>query len=228
MVRCFCYLLMVVLLVTSLPAGVAADLETAIKPLINDHQGKVAVVIRHLDTGEQFAFRADEVQPTASLIKLPVMVAAYRMADAGTLDLAKSITLAESDKVPGSGILTDQFSAGLSLSLRDAIRLMIRYSDNTATNLVVDQIGLPTTTTTMESLGFPQTGLNSKVYRGDTTISPERSRLYGLGSTTAAEIVNLLEKLHAGTIASKESCEAMIEHLLACDDKVLRKHSRKG
>ena len=205
-----------------LSAATAADLATVLEPLIGAHQGKVGVLIRHLDTGEQFAWRADDVQPTASLIKLPVMVAAYRMADAGRLDLTKSLTLAESDKVPGSGILTDQFSAGVSLSLRDAIRLMIRYSDNTATNLVVDQIGLPTTTATMASLGFPKTGLNSKVYRGDTTISPERSRLYGLGSTTASETVDLLEKLHAGTIASKESCEAMIGHLVSCDDKVLQ------
>jgi len=225
--RLFCCLL-VAILGFELSAASAADLATVLEPLISGHQGKVAVVIRHLDTGEQFAWRADEVQPTASLIKLPVMVAAYRMADAGQLDLTKSLTLAESDKVPGSGILTDQFSAGVSLSLRDAIRLMIRYSDNTATNLVVDQVGLPTTTTTMESLGFPQTGLNSKVYRGDTSISPERSRLYGLGSTTARETVELLEKLHAGTIASKESCEAMVGHLLSCDDKVLLRELPNG
>jgi len=228
MIRCLYRCLFVAILGFTWSAANAAELAAVLEPLMSEHQGKVAVVIRHLDTGEQFAWRADEVQPTASLIKLPVMVAAYRMADAGQLDLTKSLTLAESDKVPGSGILTDQFSAGVSLSLRDAIRLMIRYSDNTATNLVVDQIGLPTTTAAMQSLGFPETGLNSKVYRGDTSISPERSRLYGLGSTTASETVNLLEKLHAGTIASKESCEAMIGHLVSCDDKVLLHELPKG
>ena len=228
MVRCLFCCLSVAILGFELSTANAADLATVLEPLMSGHQGKVAVVIRHLDTGEQFAWRADEVQPAASLIKLAVMVAAYRMADAGQLDLTKSLTLAETDKVPGSGILTDQFSAGVSLSLRDAIRLMIRYSDNTATNLVVDQIGLPTTTATMVSLGFPQTGLNSKVYRGDTSISPERSRLYGLGSTTALEIVSLLEKLHSGTIASKESRDAMIAHLLSCDNKVLLHELPKG
>ena len=197
----------------------AADLKETIPPLIEAHQGKVAVVIRHLGTGEQFVWRENEVQPAASLIKLPVMVAAYRMVDQSKLDLTKLITLKDEDKVPGSGILSGHFSAGLTLSLRDAVRLMIRYSDNTATNLVVDQIGLPTTADTMKSLGFPETRLNSKVYRGDTSIAPERSRIYGLGSTTALEAVNLLEQLHKGTIASPESCAAMIEHLLACDDK---------
>lgn len=199
----------------------AADLKESIQPLIDAHEGKVGVLIRHLETGEQFDWRADEVQPTASLIKLPVMVAAYRMADQSTLDLSKLITLKEEDKVPGSGILTGHFSAGVSLSIRDAIRLMIRYSDNTATNLVVDQIGLPATAAVMESLGFPETRLNSKVYRGDTTIAPDRSKLYGLGSTTARETVSLLEQIHKGSAASADSCKAMLDHLLACDDKTM-------
>ncbi len=199
----------------------AADLNESLKPLIEAHAGDVAVCIRHLDTGEQFVWRGDDVQPTASLIKMPVMVAAYRMVDRKELDLAKMIALEEADKVPGSGILTTHFSSGLQLSLRDAIRLMIRYSDNTATNLVVDEIGLPTTAATMETLGFPQTRLNSKVYRGETSIAPDRSKLYGLGSTTAIETVNLLEQLHKGTAASPDSCKAMLDHLLSCDDKTM-------
>ena len=199
----------------------AADLNDSLKPLIEAHAGDVAVCIRHLETGEQFVWRGDEVQPTASLIKMPVMVTAYRMVERNELDLAKMIALEEADKVPGSGILTTHFSSGLQLSLRDAIRLMIRYSDNTATNLVVDEIGLPTTAATMETLGFPQTKLNSKVYRGETSIAPDRSKLYGLGSTTANETVNLLEQLHKGTAASPESCKAMLDHLLSCDDKTM-------
>lgn len=199
----------------------AADLREQLTPIIEAHDGDVAVCIRNLETGEQFVWRGDAIQPTASLIKLAVMVAAYRQSDAGTLDLTKSIALQDADKVPGSGILTDHFSAGATISLRDAIRLMIRYSDNTATNLVVDQIGLPTTAATMAELGLPQTRLNSKVYRGSTTIAPERSRLFGLGSTTAIETVELLQRIHRGTAASEASCNAMLEHLLACDDKTM-------
>ena len=197
----------------------AENLGDDLTSMIEAHPGEVGVTIRHLETGEQFAWRAEIVQPTASLIKLPLMVSAYRMADRGELDLSKQITLTEADKVPGSGILTDHLSPGLTMSFRDTIRLMIRYSDNTATNLVVDQVGLPTTAATMESLGFPHTRLNSKVYRGDTSISREQSRLYGLGSTTAREMVDLLEQIHKGTVASEDSCKAMMEHLLACDDK---------
>lgn len=216
--------LIVLFEIVSLQRGsrlIAADLNESLKPLIEAHAGDVAVCIRHLETGEQFVWRGDEIQPTASLIKMPVMVATYRMVDSKELDLAKMIALEETDMVPGSGILTTHFSSGLQLSLRDAVRLMIRYSDNTATNLVVDEIGLPTTAATMESLGFPQTRLNSGVYRGETSIAPDRSKLYGLGSTTANETVNLLEQLYKGTAASAESCKAMLDHLLACDDKTM-------
>ena len=156
--------------------------------------------------------------PTASLIKLPILIAAYRLSDAGELDLSESITLREREKVPGSGVLTDHFSAGIKLPLLDYVRLMMRYSDNTATNIVADQIGLHTTAIEMEKLGFPNTKLHSKAYRGDTAVFPERSRLFGLGSTTANEMVDMLLQLESGKLVSEDSTIAVREHLLSCDD----------
>jgi beta-lactamase class A len=94
--------------------------------------------------------------PTASLIKFPVMVEAYRQAAAGQLSLATPVVVRDEDKVPGSGILTTHFSAGATFSLRDAIRLMIAWSDNTATNLVVDRVGIASTSRFMKELGCPE------------------------------------------------------------------------
>ena len=116
--------------------------------------------------------------------------------------------------------MTPHFSAGAQFTLRDAIRLMIVYSDNTATNLVIDQVGLPATAELMEHLGLPQTKLHSKVYRRESSIFPERSQEFGLGSTTAAEMLTLLEKLHRRELVSPAACEAMLDHLSACDDKL--------
>lgn len=202
-------------------AAVSAEslLKQKLLPLIEKHAGEIAVSIRHLTSGESFAHRADVVMPTASLIKLPLMVETYRQADAGQVDLNTLIELQESDKVPGSGILTEHFSAGSQLRLHDAIRLMIAWSDNTATNLVIDATGLKATAATMEQLGFPETKLHSKVYRGSTSVFPDRSREYGLGSTTAAEMIRLLELLHSRKIASKTACDQMLEHLLQCRDR---------
>lgn len=197
----------------------AADLAEQLKPILEGYPGKVAVAVRHFESGEEYFERADVIQPTASLIKLAVMVTAYRQADSGQLNLQDLIELQELDKVPGSGILTTHFSAGLKLSVRDTVRLMIRDSDNTATNLVVQRIGLPSIAACMQELGYPETRLNSLVYRGDTTIAPERSRLFGLGSTTARETLLLLQSIHRGTAASEASCKAMMEHLHSCEDR---------
>ncbi len=193
-------------------------LENRLRELARPHKGLVAIAVKDLSTGESAFVKPDVPMPTASLIKVAVMIEAYRQADAGMLDLSQQVTLKEEDKVPGSGILTKQFSPGLKLSIRDAIRLMIAISDNTATNLVIDQIGLDTTAKTMEQLEFPNTKLHAKVYRGTTSIFPERSKEFGLGSTTANEMLQLLEQLHNGELASKKSTAEMMDHLRACEN----------
>lgn len=190
-------------------------------PLAKAHQGKVAIAVKHLTTGETFTLNADEPLPTASLIKLPIMVEVYQQAADSKVKLTDPVVLTESDKAPGSGILTSHFSEGASLPLRDAVRLMIAFSDNTATNLVLDKIGIASVNQRMDALGLKETRLNAKVFRGSTTsVDPERSKKYGLGSTTAAEMVKLLEKLHAGELVSKDASKAMYEHLLRCEDKL--------
>ena len=198
----------------------AETLDQRIRPLIEAHQGQVAVAVRHLENGDGFSHRADEPMPTASLIKFPVMIEACRQAEGGQIDLARHVTLRDEDKVPGSGILTLHFSAGASFALRDAVRLMIAVSDNTATNLVLDQIGLASTARYMEELGCPNTKIHAQVFKRETSIFPERSRQFGLGSTTAAEMLKLLGLLHARKLVSAAASDSMREHLLACDDRL--------
>ncbi len=201
------------------PAEVSDSLRYEILPLVTNHRGDVAVAIEHLATNASFRHQADEPMPTASLIKLPLMVAAYHAVESGELDLAKSITLTDDDKVPGSGILTDHFSSGATLPLRDYVRLMIRDSDNTATNIIIDQVGLRATANLMESIGLGDTKLHSKVYRGDTSIFVERSKQFGIGSTTANEMVSLLRMLHERKLANEANTQSMLGHLAACDDR---------
>ena len=196
-------------------------LKDLLEPLIRNHRGEVSVMVQHPASGEEYSWQADEPRPAASLIKLATMVATYQMADRDRLDLDQAVVLKEQDKVPGSGILTENFTAGLQISVRDLIRLMIRYSDNTATNLVVDHIGLPSTTEAMETIGLPNTKLHSKVYRGSQSIAPERSQTFGLGSTTARETVSLLKAVLEEEVARSESCKAMIEHLMCCEDDTM-------
>lgn len=215
-----CWIAFLLLPVGSVWAENDTALSESLRPIIEAHEGTVAVAVRHLGTGASFEHHGDEPMPTASLIKFPIMVAAYQLAHDGKLDLATSLTLKDEDKVPGSGILTQHFSKGTQISLRDAVRLMIVYSDNTATNLVLDQTGLPSTSDLMSLMGLVHTKLHSKVYRGETSIAPERSKQFGLGSTTASEMIRLLALLDQQQLVSATASKQMYDHLLACDDKV--------
>jgi beta-lactamase class A len=199
--------------------GVSPALEARLMPLIKAHKGKVAVMVKHLGSGETFCYHANDVMPTASLIKLSVMVEAYRQAAAKKIDLDKIVTLKKEDKVPGSGVLTEHLTEGATFKLRDAIHLMIVFSDNTATNLVLDAIGLGATAATMEKLGYPNTKIHSKVFLGKTSLFPERSKQFGLGSTTASEMIKLCEALYRKQLVSPLACEQMLDHLRACEDK---------
>jgi beta-lactamase class A len=210
---------LVVVLVPGLASGGEPPLESRLMPLIQSHKGKVALAVKGLKSGEAFAYHDDDPMPTASLIKLPVMVEAYRQAAEKSIDLDRHVTLKKGDKVPGSGILTYHFSDGATFPLRDAVHLMIVYSDNTATNLVLDAIGIGSTAATMEKMGYPNTKIHSKVFRRDTSVFPERSKQFGLGSTTAREMLRLCEALHRKEVVSPEASEEMLKHLRACDDK---------
>ncbi len=194
-------------------------LEDRLTSLAKSHKGKVAIAVKHLGTGESVYLKADEPMPTASLIKLAVMIEVYQQVAEGKVKMSDKLTLRQEDKVPGSGVLTDLFTPGLSLTLQDAMRLMIAVSDNTATNLVLDKIGIASTAKRMEAWGLPNTKIHAKSFRGDTTsVFPERTKRFGLGSTTAREMIGLLEKLHQGRLVSPEASKDMVEILKKCTD----------
>lgn len=197
----------------------ATPLSKALEELATNHKGETAIAYKHLTTGEAWSMKADVPMPTASLIKFPIMIETYRQAAENGLSLDKMLTLKAEDKVPGSGVLTYDFSPGSTLALRDAVRLMIKFSDNTATNLVLGVIGIDATHKAMAALGCPDTWVHSLVYKRETSIAMERSKQFGLGSTTAADMIRLLEALHQKKLVNAEASKEMYAHMLTCDDK---------
>jgi beta-lactamase class A len=200
--------------------GGETSLAQRLTALAKAHNGKVAICVQHLDSGEHFVHNGDDVMPTASLIKFPVMIEVYQQVADGKIKLSDMVILRKEDMVQGAGILTYHFSDGTTFPLRDAVRLMIAYSDNTATNLVLDKIGIASTGKRMATWGAPNTKIYAKVFRASTTsIDPEGSKKYGLGSTTAKEMVGLFVKLHQGKLISPGASKEMLEHLKNCQDK---------
>ncbi len=218
---------MVMLLLLGAPTLALAEensLNDRLTALARAHKGKVAIAYKHLDNGETFYLDADEAMPTASLIKFAILLELYQQAADGKLKLSDMVTLHKGDMVQGSGILTYHFSDGASFCLRDAARLMMVYSDNTATNLVLDKTGLLPVNQRMESWGCPNTRVHAKVFRRDTSIDLERSMKFGLGSTTAREMVQLLEKVQKGELINPNACKEMLEHMKKCEGKDKIKH----
>lgn len=181
--------------------------EMRIQAIEEDLPGRISVHAKDLRTGRAFAYHADTVCPTASVIKLPILVHTFLLAREGGLLLDEKRILRDEDRTPGSGVLKE-LSAGLSLSIRDLCTLMIVLSDNTAANMVLDRVGVDAVTRRMRDLGLRRTTLYRRVFRLDENVSPECLR-YGTGSTTARDMVRLLELIHAGRIGDPATSAAL-------------------
>jgi beta-lactamase class A len=139
-----------------------AAIQTAIKTAIQGFPGSVSLYATNLDTGVSYGLSADAPVPTASTIKLPIMVELFAEAEEGRLDWKQKLVLTDQDKVSGSGVLTE-LSAGDALPIRDLMHLMIVVSDNTATNLILDRIGGNAVNVRMAQLGLKQTAVMRKI-----------------------------------------------------------------
>jgi len=185
------------------------QLPPSVRAAFSGFRGEVYFAAENLSTGAVLQYRADELVQTASVIKVPVMLEAFLQVEEGKLDFATPLTLYEGLKVPGAGILQD-LGEGLRLPLGDAVTLMIVLSDNTATNLVIDQVGVAPVNERLRSLGFRHTALNRKVYQPAPADLPEERARFGLGVTTAGEMMRLFEMLYRNELASPASCRRMI------------------
>jgi beta-lactamase class A len=189
-----------------------ARLHRTLDSLANAHHGVVGYTVHDIDTGERMELRGDETFPTASLIKVPILVTVYDLVEKGQLALDDPITLLKIDKVPGSGLL--QFMHDRSIfTVHDAAWLMITISDNTATNLLLDRIIIRRVWDKMEKLGLPHTKVHSKSFLRNSSVAMDSSVKYGLGVTTPNEMARLFELLAEGKAVSPAADSAMLDIL---------------
>ncbi len=176
------------------------------------HHGVLGYSVSNLDTGERLSLRGDETFPTASLIKVPILVTLFDLAEQKQISLDDPLTVLKIDQVPGSGVLQFMHS-GMSLSVRDAAVLMSVLSDNTATNLLLDRVAIRRVWQKMESLGLPHTKVHSKTFLRMTSVAMDSSVKYGLGVSTPNEMAHLFELLALGKAVSPSADSAMLDIL---------------
>jgi beta-lactamase class A len=197
------------------PAPVRADtaaLHRTLDSLAAVHHGVVGYSVRNLDTGEQLSRRGDETFPTASLIKVPILVTLYDLVAKGAISLDDPLTVLKIDQVPGSGVLRF-LHPGTVLTVHDAAWLMITLSDNTATNLLLDRIIIRRVWEKMESLGLMHTKVHSKTFLRISSVAMDSSAKYGLGVSTPNEMAQLFALLARGAAVSPAADSAMLEIL---------------
>lgn len=125
--------------------------------------GTLSFAAKNLRTGEEMLFRADEVLPTASLVKLAILLEVFRQAEAASISLDSRVELRDTDIVGGSGVLR-AMSPGTALAIRDLALLMVAVSDNVATNILLEQVGGPAAVNeAMDRLGLATIRLHSRV-----------------------------------------------------------------
>jgi beta-lactamase class A len=190
-----------------------ARLHRTLDSLAAAHRGVVGYSVHNLDTGERLSLRGDEKFPTASLIKVAVLVTLYDLVEKGLVSPDHRLMIAKVDRVPGSGTLQFMHD-GLELTVRDAAWLMSTISDNTATNLLLDKIGIRRVWEKMDSLGLRQTRIHAKVFLARyTSVAPDSSTKYGLGVTTPNEMVRLFALMADGRAVSARADSTMLDIL---------------
>lgn len=185
-----------------------AALERELAVLVKEFHGEAGIYVRHLRTGRSAAVNADTVFPTASMIKVPILVGTYAAAARGALDLRARLLYRDSLRYAGTDIL-GAFRDSSEIDLAKVAMLMITTSDNTAALWLQRLAGTGTAINEwLSSHGFEQTRVNSR-----TPGREENRSAYGWGQTTPREMANLLAMIRQGRAVSPAASEAMYRAL---------------
>jgi beta-lactamase class A len=189
-----------------------AALRKRLDSIADAHHGIVGYSVIDLESGARINRRGDETFPTASLIKVAILVTVYDLVAKGQLSLDDPLTVLKIDQVPGSGII--QFlHNGAVLTVHDAAWLMSTISDNTATNLLLDRIIIRRVWAKMDSLGLQHTRVHSKSFLRNSSVAMDSSLKYGLGVTTPNEMAHLFELMAQGKAVNPAADSTMLDIL---------------
>ncbi|MDP2959618.1 MAG: serine hydrolase, partial [Longimicrobiales bacterium] len=166
----------------------AGKLQDQLRQIASDVPGVLGIQVVDLTSGERFGVNEQLVFPQGSAIKVAVLVELYKQAAAGTLRVEEQVAITKAAAVSGSQL--QYFKDGTSsLSLHDLAVLMIIVSDNMATNLLIDRVGMDNVNRTMVALGLPNTKLQRKMIR------PEESARGNENLSTPQEAAALMVRI---------------------------------
>ena len=146
-------------------AILAAKLRTELRQIADETKGVVGAQVIDLATGERIGVNDTLTFPQGSAIKIPLLIELYRQDETGALKLSTRVPVRLADRTGGSGLLQNLGDGTSELSLGDLAMFMITVSDNTATNMLIDRVGMDKVNATTRALGVPDVKLQRKMIR---------------------------------------------------------------
>jgi len=183
-----------------------ARLQKAIEELVNGFEGDVGVYVHHLRSGRTAAVRADEVFPTASMVKVPILCGVFAAIEQGKLKYNETLTYSEQLKYDDG--VTGGFRDGKKIPLAEVVMLMITLSDNTASLWLQGLVGGTNINAWLAANGFAETRVNSR-----TPGREAAQKEFGWGQTTPREMADLLTLVGRGGAVSPAASEEMFRVL---------------
>lgn len=207
--------------------GQPAALQALVARTSSEFPGKAGIWVKHLTTGDAAGVRDGEMFNSASVIKIPVLVLAFQMADQGAINLDERITIRKEDVRGGSGIFR-YHDAGLQPTFRDVLLQMVITSDNTATDLAIAKVGgVARVNAWLKESGYAEgqhltqttgelfTKYNALKPTDDRNATTNGDRAYWLGEISPRGIGLMIEAIEQRAIASKAACDDMIRMMRA-------------
>lgn len=182
------------------------EMVTALDQASAAYSGHVGIYIKDLQTGKTWEYNADRLFPSASLVKVPIMAAVFEKIRLGAITLDTQIKLTRRDRVGGSGSLK-WVRDGTSLSVMEIIYKMITESDNTATRMLIDYVGMDFLQDNFRKLGLVNTNI------GMDGMSLASGRVKNDNFTTPREMAGLMERIYTGQLVNREASEFMLDVL---------------
>jgi len=151
--------------VDSAPAEGLDRLRGALDEVVRLAKAEIGISVKHLPSGAELALRGEERFPMASTFKLPILVELFNQVDAGRIRLDERVELGPEHLHLGSGLLNEFLVPGVALSLENLSLLMMRVSDNSATDYLLERVGVANVNRRLEKLGIRGISVNRSCQR---------------------------------------------------------------
>lgn len=186
-------------------------------------KGNMSVIIKDFETGKSIKINENDIFPSASMIKIPIIIELFSRVTSGEIDLQERVRLKTTDKVGGFGILKE-IDAGVEFTYKDLAMLMIILSDNVATNILIDKLKIENINSTIKDMNLKSTSLQRKMMDA-------KAKLEGRDNyTSASDLLSMFEAILTNNsyekildIMTRQQCNNKLPYLIDEDFKFAHK-----